>query len=96
MAIRFNPVPSSPKPVASSIPAGKPKEKVLKPKPTVEPETPAKSSRGRPRKEGGPATIAVTIRIDPDMMAALQALGPEWRAHAKALLRKALKLSVVS
>lgn len=42
--------------------------------------------RGRPKSEA--AKVAVKIRLDPDVLAALRASGPGWQTRINALLRE--------
>lgn len=46
------------------------------------------------RKVGRPSSgkVVTTLRLDPEVIAALKAAGPGWQARANELLRNALKL----
>jgi uncharacterized protein (DUF4415 family) len=50
-----------------------------------------KIPKGRPAT--GQAKVPITLRLDQDVVAALQARGVDWRLFANEVLRKALNLS---
>jgi len=47
-----------------------------------------KSKGGRPRS--GPTKIAISIRLDPDIVSAWKATGPGWQTRMNSTLRQAI------
>jgi uncharacterized protein (DUF4415 family) len=48
--------------------------------------------RGRGRPKSGVAREQISVRLDPDVLAALRAAGPGWQSRINALLRQGLAL----
>jgi len=48
--------------------------------------------RGRGRPKAGAAKEQISVRLDPDVLAALRAAGPGWQSQINTLLHQALRL----
>jgi uncharacterized protein (DUF4415 family) len=48
--------------------------------------------RGPGRPKSGDAKEQISVRLDPDVLAALRAAGPGWQSQINVLLRQALRL----
>jgi uncharacterized protein (DUF4415 family) len=75
-------------------PSRPPQAQKPKVEPTAKPPKPALAAlKATERKRGRPATeapkVAVTLRLDPDVLAAWQADGEDWRAKMAEALRTA-------
>lgn len=61
------------------------------------PRQPVVRKPGRPKGSGSGASkdalVPVTLRLHPDLVGQLKALGPGWRAHAADILAKKLNSS---
>ena len=48
--------------------------------------------RGRGRPKAAAAKEQISVRLDPDVLAALRAAGPGWQSQINILLRQALRI----
>ena len=57
---------------------------------TFEGDSFVRRGRGRPKSDA--AKEQISVRLDPDVLAALRAAGPGWQSQINTLLRRALRI----